>query len=73
MLKLEAEGWEPEILDGAKEFINICDYVAIDGGLERGETAEATFPAINNFLMNNGFEMIDIQGPSYRALFKKVL
>ena len=73
LLKLEAEGWEPEILDGAKEFIKLCDYVAIDGGLERGENEEATFPAINNFLMKNGFEMIDIHGPSYRALFKKVL
>lgn len=73
LLKLEAEGWEPEILDGAKEFIKICDYVAIDGGLERGENEEATFPAINNFLMKNGFEMIDINGPFYRALFKKVL
>jgi FkbM family methyltransferase len=73
LLKLEAEGWEPEILDGAKEFIKLCDYVAIDGGLERGVNEEATFPAINNFLMKNGFEMIDIQGPQYRALFQKVL
>jgi FkbM family methyltransferase len=73
LLKLEAEGWEPEILDGAKEFIKLCDFVAIDGGLERGVNEKATFPAINNFLMKNGFEMIDIHGPSYRALFQKVL
>ena len=71
LLKLEAEGWEPEILDGAKEFIKVCDYVAIDGGLERGVYEEATFPAVNNFLMRNGFEMIDIYGPAYRALYKK--
>lgn len=73
LLKLEAEGWEPEILDGAKEFIKLCDYVAVDGGPERGVNKEVTFPAINNFLMKNGFEMIDLHGPSYRALFQKVL
>ena len=73
LLKLEAEGWEPEILDGAKEFIKLCDYVAIDGGLERGVSEEATFPAINNFLLKSGFEMFDINGPSYRALFRKSL
>jgi len=72
LLKIEAEGWEPEIFHGAKEFIKFCDYVAIDGGPERGVNEESTFPAINNFLMKNGFEMIDIHGPYYRALFKKV-
>lgn len=70
LFKLEAEGWEPEILAGAHKFITSCDYVAVDGGLERGVDAEATFPAVNNFLMSNGFEMVDIFGPSYRALYK---
>lgn len=70
LFKLEAEGWEPEILDGAHKFITSCDYVAVDGGLERGVDAGATFHTINNFLMNNGFKMVDIFGPAYRALYK---
>tara|TARA_Y100001970_G_scaffold195818_1_gene238047 strand:+ start:286 stop:1152 length:867 start_codon:yes stop_codon:yes gene_type:complete len=73
LLKLEAEGWEPEILDGAKEFLSKCEYVAIDGGRERGVNEEATFHILNNKLLNNGFEMIDIYGPVYRALYRKKL
>ena len=72
LFKLEAEGWEPEILDGAHEFIKICDYIAVDGGRERGVAAEATLHTANNYLMRSGFEMIEIYGPTYRALYQKV-
>ena len=72
LFKLEAEGWEPEILEGAYEFIKSCDYIAVDGGRERGVNEEVTLHSANNFLMKNGFEMIDINGPGYRALYKKV-
>ena len=72
LFKLEAEGFEPEILRGAEKFIEICDYVAVDGGRERGVNAEATLHIANNFLMKRGFEMIDIHGPYHRALYKKI-
>ena len=72
LLKLEAEGWEPEILDGAKNFIRKCEYVAIDGGRERGENCELTFHTLNNYLLKNGFVMQDIYGPSYRAVYKNM-
>lgn len=72
LFKLEAEGFEPEILRGAEKFIEICDYVAVDGGRERGVHAEATLHIANNFLMRRGFEMIDIHGPYHRALYKKI-
>lgn len=70
LLKLEAEGSEPEILNGARNFLPKCEYVAVDGGLERGINGEATFSEVNNFLIASGFEMIDLYGPSYRALFR---
>ena len=34
LLKLEAEGFEPEILKGSYEAIKIIEYIAIDGGFE---------------------------------------
>lgn len=71
LLKLEAEGWEPEILDGATEFLKNCEYVAIDGGPERGVRAEATFPDLNNRLSEMGFHMVELRGSRYRALYQR--
>jgi len=73
LLKLEAEGWEPEILDGASESLKKCEYVAIDGGHERGVNCEATFHTLNNILLGNDFVMIDIYGPAYRALYQNTV
>ena len=73
LFKLEAEGWEPEILNGAVEFIRICDYIAVDGGKERGVKADSTLHIINNFLLKSGFEMIGIEGKQYRALYKRII
>jgi FkbM family methyltransferase len=42
LLKLEAEGFEPEILEGIGEMINCIEYVAVDGGYERGKDCEQT-------------------------------
>lgn len=44
-------------------------YRAIDGGYERGENKEQTFTTQTNYLINNGFVMIDIFLPYCRALF----
>ena len=72
LFKLEAEGWEPEILQGARDFMKICEYIAIDGGPERGIEEEITFHTLNNDLLNSGFEMIAIHGESYRALYRNI-
>jgi FkbM family methyltransferase len=68
LLKLEAEGYEPEILDGAKLFLNICDYVAVDGGPER--FGKPTLPALSNKLNKAGFKKIHTNKSKYRALYK---
>ena len=72
LLKLEAEGWEPEIIEGGNNFLKKCEFVAIDGGPERGEGNETTFPILNNKLLKFGFEMIEIRGPQYRALYRNM-
>ena len=69
LLKLEAEGWEPEILSGSQNFLNFCEYVAIDGGPERGVSEAKTFHTICNILQDKGFTMLDCNGEAYRALF----
>lgn len=72
LLKLEAEGFEPEIIYGAREVLDQIDYVAFDGGPERGHSEEKTFATVANFLSENGFELVDIFGPQYRALLRRV-
>jgi FkbM family methyltransferase len=69
LLKIEAEGYEPEILEGLSDKMQICDYIAIDGGYERGEKREQTFTRLTNKLLTNNFKMIDIYMPFCRALF----
>lgn len=70
LLKLEAEGGEPEILDCATKFMKICEYIAIDGSPERGVNRQLTFQYLNNKLLKNNFLMVDIFGSGYRALYK---
>ena len=70
LLKIEAEGYEPEVLEGALGIIPICEYIAIDGGYERGQNQEQTFTTITNILLKNNFEIYDINFSWYRALFK---
>jgi FkbM family methyltransferase len=69
LLKVEAEGYEPEVLEGLADKIEMCEYIAIDGGYERGVKNEQTFTAVTNYLLDNNFKMIDIYLPWCRALF----
>jgi FkbM family methyltransferase len=69
LLKIEAEGYEPEILKGAGKMLERCEYIAVDGGYERGVKCEQTFTTITNYLLKNNFEMKDIYFPWHRALF----
>lgn len=69
LLKLEAEGFEPEILEGLGEKIRICQYIAVDGGYERGKEMKQTLTQVTNYLFSNKFELVDIFFPWHRALF----
>jgi FkbM family methyltransferase len=69
-LKLEAEGAEPEILEGAKNVIKYFHYVSADVGFERGVSEESTLPQVTNFLLNNGFEVVKNRKGRLVLLFK---
>ena len=57
LLKVEAEGMEPEVLNGARETLARVEYVAVDAGPERG--GDNTVPGVVNILTNAGFEVQD--------------
>jgi len=70
LFKLEAEGFEPEILAGSLSVINMIEYIAIDGGNERGVQKEETFSSLANLLFANNFEIVSVNFDWGRALFK---
>jgi len=71
LFKLEAEGFEPEVLQGARAVLDRIEYVAIDGGYERGVDCEQTFTHQTNLLAEHGFKMLDVNLKWGRALFHK--
>lgn len=57
LLKLEAEGAEPEILDGAGDLLDSFDYIAADVGFERGMRQDSTLPEVVNRLVPRRFRI----------------
>lgn len=72
LIKVEAEGLEPEILFGLKKNLNYVDYITIDCGFERGANKESTIAQCSNYLIRNNFNMIDFGAPRIVALFKNL-
>lgn len=58
ILKLEAEGAEPEVLQGAKKFVAVADYVTVDCGYERGARQDHTFIEVNDVLTRYGYRAL---------------
>ena len=69
LLKVEAEGYEPEVLKGCMNSLHLIEYICIDGGYERGVQKEQTFTDIINFLLKKNFEIVDINFKWQRGLF----
>ena len=72
LLKLEAEGAEPEILLGCVRNLHRFKQIVVDAGFERGKSAESTLPEVTNLLVANGFQMIRFGGSRTVALFTQV-
>ena len=70
LLKLEAEGFEPEILEGISDDIIKIEYISADLGFERGYKQDTTLPTATNFLFSKGFKIIDINQHRLTVLFK---
>ena len=70
LLKLEAEGAEPEILLGFSETLSNIEYIAADVGFERGKKAESTIIPVVNYLLQRDFEIVDINFERLCVLFR---
>lgn len=56
LLKLEAEGSELEVLQGAEKFLHLFQYITADLGFERGAEQTSPYAAVTNFLFARDFE-----------------
>lgn len=70
LLKLEAEGAEPEILMGAKRSLKRIEFVTADCGPERGLNKETTLVQVTNILKDNNFDLINYYHKRDILLFK---
>ena len=55
LLKIEAEGFEPEVLQGGAETLGRTELVTVDAGEER--SGQSTAPACINYLLGSGFKL----------------
>ncbi len=66
LLKVEAEGFEPEVLHGAKNTLSLIEYISVDFGFERGFTQDSTIVDVNKILTENNFDLVDFS--EYRLI-----
>ena len=70
MLKLEAEGCEPEILEGLGKKLEKIEFISADLGFERGKNADSTLVPVTNYLLGRGFELVDVSHFRVCVLFR---
>ena len=70
LLKLEAEGGEPEILEGLGDKIKFIEYIAADVGFERGLKQESTLAQTTNYLLKKGFEVVSVARNRFCILYR---
>tara|TARA_Y100000817_G_scaffold314859_1_gene315592 strand:+ start:2461 stop:3342 length:882 start_codon:yes stop_codon:yes gene_type:complete len=70
LLKIDAEGHEPEVLIGAKEILNKIEYISIDFGAERGTEEAMTIVPVNELLYNSNFQLIAFSKFRFIGLYK---
>lgn len=70
LIKVEAEGAEPEVLQGLSKNIKNVEYVVIDCGFERGEEQSSTITECTEFMLKNNFKFINFSSFRTICLFK---
>lgn len=72
ILKIEAEGAEPEVLEGARRTLAQIDWVTVDCGYERGKAQSHTFMETNRFLLDAGFRLQSVEFHRVAALYRNM-
>lgn len=70
LLKVEAEGAEPEVLKGFENMLDRIDYITVDAGGERGPGGETTYQAVLKYLLLRGFDLVAINKTRWALLFE---
>lgn len=70
LVKLEAEGAEPEVLRGMEKNLYRVEFVSVDVGAERGLSKENTLIGVLDVMTANGFEPIKFGLPRAVLLFR---
>ena len=73
LFKVEAEGLEPEVLQGAVKTLKIIEFVSVDFGAERGETQDMTIVETSKILNELDFELVGFSEFRLIGLFKNTL
>jgi FkbM family methyltransferase len=71
LLKIEAEGAEPEVIRGAPRTLKETGNVAVDAGRERGLNQDSTLVEVTNLLNDSGFKMKRLSSRRLAVLFSK--
>lgn len=69
LLKVEAEGGEPEVIEGALGVLPSIEFIAVDLGFERGIHQENTISPVMNFLLKHNFQLLYAVSPRGRMTF----
>jgi FkbM family methyltransferase len=72
LLKIEAEGAEPEVLIGLSKELKKVNYIVVDCGFERGINSESTIRECSQYLINNNFEFYKYSEFRTMCLFKNL-
>jgi FkbM family methyltransferase len=70
LLKIEAEGAEPEVIAGAEKLLESVQWITVDVGCERGKNQESTLVHVTNSLLQRGFKVESFNPSRLVMLFK---
>ena len=73
LMKIEAEGHEPEVLIGMGKTLEKIEYISIDHSDERGFGQDKTTVEVFNYLLRNNFEVVTVSPFRDISLFKNSL
>jgi FkbM family methyltransferase len=70
LLKIDAEGAEPEVIEGLGKKIKNIEYISADLDFERGSNQLSTLAPVTNYLLQNGFEIVDFSFDRICVLYR---
>lgn len=70
LFKIEAEGFEPEVIQGSLKTLHKIEFISVDFGPERGQEGKNTIIEVNNLLVENNFELVEINSKRLIGLYK---